>query len=76
MNKNTHGCVMGENMEFPGVLKKEYGEIPIKKKWNTQGGSKTNHVEFPGFRLLVLEFPKSLAQFYGISMSVALFSPV
>ena len=76
MNKNTHGCVMGENMEFPGVLKKEHVEIPIKKKWNTQGRSKTNHVKFSGFRFLVLEFPRSLAQFYGISRGVALFSTV
>ena len=46
-----------EDMEFPGVLKKEHVEISrdwLKKKRNFQGIWRKNHVEFPwpclGFR--------------------------
>ena len=45
--KRTRGV---EEMDFPGVLKKEHLEIlrgQLKKKWNFQGCSRKTHVEFP-----------------------------
>ena len=50
----------------------------LKTKWIFQGWSRINHVEFPGFLVLTLEFPRNVTKFcrmlrgwgYGISEGI------
>ena len=73
--KNLNRAV--EEMEFPGVLKKENVEIPgvnFKKSRISRGVQAKTHVEFHGSCFLTLEFPKGVTEFCRISRSESFFS--
>ena len=60
-----------DDMEFPGVLKKEHVEIPgqLKKKWNFRGSSRKNYVEFPrvlDFDLRTSRVSRNFAEYPGV----------
>ena len=60
-----------DDMEFPGVLKKEHVEIPgqLKKKWNFRGSSRKNYVEFPrvlDFDLRISRVSHNFAEYPGV----------
>ena len=69
----------GEDIEFPGVLKKAYGKCgnsrdQLKKKWDFQGCSRKNHPwNIHGFQFLTLGFPGGVTQFFRISIGESLF---
>ena len=64
-------------MEFPSALKKEHVEIPgVNQKQSriSRAGQEKITWSFPGSWFLVLEFPRDVTQFCGISRGEALFS--
>ena len=66
-----------EDMEFPGVLKKEHVEIlgiNLKRSGISRVCSRKIHVEFPWVLFLTLEFPRGATQFWRISRGESLLS--